>query len=138
MAKSVEKTIQSRATPYVLITAKGDIPNEAVDTIEEPSVRFSKVQEAVVLPKAKAAHRIWLAELRITGPKDAKWFCFELEKGCLLYGRTIVATRGKVQVWGSRPDAKYLGGSGKRTVRPAVGLEKKLRWGKPIELDLGR
>ncbi len=138
LARAMADAIHSHSTPHVIVTSEGQPPKTEDDSAPAPSIQCTKVHKSVIRPKGKEAKHMWRADLRIVGADTAKLFCFEFRQGCLVYGRTIVATRGEVQVWGNSTKAKYLGGPGKVMMRPAVGVGEKLRWGVEGEFTIGR
>ena len=138
LARAIADAIHSHSTPHVIATTEDELPATEDDSIPPPSIQCTKVHKSVIRPKGKEAQHMWRADLRIVGADTAKLFCFEFRQGCLVYGRTIVATRGEVQVWGNSAKAKYLGGPGKVMMRPAVGVGEKLRWGKEGEFTIGQ
>jgi hypothetical protein len=138
LARATADAIHFHPTPHVIVTFEGEPPKTEDDSLPPPAIQHAEVRNPSNPLHAKASDLTWLVDVRIVGAESAKLFCFEFHQGCLIYGRTVVAARGRTRVWGDSAEAQYLGRSGDVTMRPAIGVEEKLRWGEEKKLRIGR
>ncbi|GEM_PF-5952441 len=129
LGKLLAAGVKVLSAPQVVLTGE-NAPGVSVSGNNGPSLDVGRIKVIDGLVGDKQEPVVWLANLKVNGAEKADLVGLEVTGGCLIWGDTVLAAKGKTQVWGKGAEMRFLvNPAGTFQIKPGMSVGNEAKWG---------